>query len=155
MIIKRNRFIGWIMHLWFLWSRPMTLGVRLIVENEAGEVLLVRHTYVPGWYLPGGGVEHTETQYEAAEKELLEEASIQNTGKLELIAVYKNQLASKRDHVTLFKCHEWVAADAFEPNKEIEAIGFFPVNELPSETTAATQRRIDEVYGNAPISPYW
>ncbi|MEM9842987.1 MAG: NUDIX domain-containing protein, partial [Pseudomonadota bacterium] len=35
----------------------MTLGVRAIVENAEGQVLLVRHTYTPGLYLPGGGVE--------------------------------------------------------------------------------------------------
>lgn len=41
--------------------RPLTLGVRAIVLNDAGELLLVKHTYLNGWYLPGGRVDKGET----------------------------------------------------------------------------------------------
>ena len=45
-------------HGWFLLRRPMTLGVRGIVHDaEKGTVFLIRHTYIAGWQLPGGGVE--------------------------------------------------------------------------------------------------
>ena len=57
---------------WFRLSRPMTLGVRAVMENAAGEVFMIRHTYTPGWYLPGGGVEKGETSIESLERELLE-----------------------------------------------------------------------------------
>jgi hypothetical protein len=65
---------------WFRLSRPMTLGVRGVVENEAGKVFMIRHTYTPGWYLPGGGVEKAETCLESLERELLEEGGFSADG---------------------------------------------------------------------------
>ena len=37
-------------------SLPLSLGVKLLATNAAGEVLLLRHSYVPGLALPGGAV---------------------------------------------------------------------------------------------------
>jgi len=51
----------------------MTLGVRAIVfDEQKNSVFLVKHTYVPGWQLPGGGVDSGETFGQALEKELRE-----------------------------------------------------------------------------------
>ena len=46
----------------------MTLGVRGLVIDKGQRVFLVTHTYVPGWQLPGGGVEPGETMAEAEYK---------------------------------------------------------------------------------------
>ena len=51
----RDRLIRRTMHLWWRLSRPMTLGVRAAILRD-GEVFLVRHGYIAGWHLPGGGV---------------------------------------------------------------------------------------------------
>ena len=62
-------------HIFFLLARPMTLGVRAIVHDRArNAVFLVRHTYVPGWQLPGGGVEPGESADDALARELREES---------------------------------------------------------------------------------
>jgi len=41
--------------------RGMTLGIRVAVLDGADKVFLIRHSYVPGWHFPGGGVEPGET----------------------------------------------------------------------------------------------
>jgi hypothetical protein len=38
---------------WFRLRRPLTLGVRAAVFDGEGRIALVRHTYTPGWHLPG------------------------------------------------------------------------------------------------------
>lgn len=142
-------------HTLFLFTRPITLGVRIVVENEQKEVLLVRHTYVKGWYLPGGGVERGETIYDAARKEVREETGIEILDNLELVNFYKNNAASNRDHVALLKTSHFNFAEAFVPNREIHEIGFFALDALPDTTTKANIRRLNEVYHGEPVSPYW
>ncbi len=72
----RTRLISRLITLAALVQRPMTLGVRGLVIDRAGRVLLVRHTYVEGYYLPGGGVEGGETLERALTRELVEEANV-------------------------------------------------------------------------------
>ncbi len=150
-----NKFLRKLFHLYFLIRRPMTLGVRVLVENEKGEVLLVKHTYVEGWYLPGGGVETNDTMAQTAIKELREEVGFEVTGEPRLLGIYKNNSASKRDHVALYKVGQWCEAETFKPNREIAEIGFFALDALPDDITKGNLRRIREVYFDAPVSQYW
>ncbi len=41
------------------------------------------------------------------------------------------------------------------PDREIVAHGFFALDALPDDTTAATRARIIEVLGGAPVSERW
>ena len=158
----RFRQTGWpglrgrLFHLYFLLRRPMTFGVRGVVHDEArGAVFLIRHTYVPGWQLPGGGVETGETALEALERELAEEGNIELTGAPRLVSMHFNRRASRRDHVALYLVTAYAQRAPKLPDREIAEAGFFPLDALPADTTPATLRRLDELFSGAPASPYW
>lgn len=144
------------MHVAFLLGRPMTLGARAVVVGEwERSVLLVRHSYVPGWQFPGGGVEPGETLEEALARELREEANVELTAPAALKAVYFNRNASRRDHVALYLVTGFRQTAKKTPDREIVEARFFSLEDLPAATTPATRRRIVEIFGGAPVSPYW
>ena len=94
---------GRLFHLYFRLKRPMTFGVRgLVHDADRNSVFLIRHTYVPGWQLPGGGVEVGETALEALERELFEEGNIELAGPPVLKSMHFNRKASRRDHVAFY-----------------------------------------------------
>ena len=118
-------------------------------------MLLVRHTYVEGWYLPGGGVETGDTMAQTVAKELREEVGFEILGEPKLLGIYKNTSASKRDHVAIYKAEDWREIEVFNPNREIAEIGFFALDNLPETITAGNLKRIREIYHDEPVSQYW
>ena len=142
-------------HKYFLLTRGLTLGVRGLVLDEAGRVFLIRHTYVRGWHLPGGGVEIGETLLEALERELMEEGNIEIIGAARLIGVYFNGHASRRDHVAVFVIRDFRRSAPKAPDREIAEAGFFAPDALPEGTTEGTRARILEVMGQAPVAADW
>ncbi len=133
--------------------RPVTLGVRGAVFDGDGRVLLVRHTYMEGWYMPGGGVEQGETLEEAVRRELWEEVGVKFSGAPLLIGVYANLGARQSDHVVLFRVEAWTMAP--NSNDEIAEHAFFALDALPPETSGGTRRRLAEMSGAAPLSVRW
>lgn len=136
-------------------ARPMTLGVRGLVVDQSNRVLLVRHTYVSGYYLPGGGVEPGETIEQALERELAEEGNIVLEGPAVLHGVYLNRRVSRRDHVALFVVRDFRQREPRAPDREIAEANFFGLNELPPSATRATRARLAEIFEDAAFSPYW
>jgi ADP-ribose pyrophosphatase YjhB (NUDIX family) len=142
-------------HLWFRLARPLTMGVRAVVLDEGARVFLVRHSYLKGWHLPGGGVEVGETALEALARELREEGHIELTGAPVLHGVHLNTFVTKRDHVLVYVVRDFRQSHARGADREIVETGFFPVDKLPEATARATRARIAEVLSGAPASALW
>ncbi|NTJ42988.1 NUDIX domain-containing protein [Agrobacterium larrymoorei] len=143
-----------VLHLFFFYRRGMTLGVRGACFDVEGRVFLVRHTYISGWHLPGGGVERHETGLQALHKEIREEGNLAATSTPKLFHVYFNNRTSDRDHVLLYRLDVRQTA-AKVPDREISESGFFSLDALPEGTTPATRRRLTELGGEATPDDYW
>jgi 8-oxo-dGTP pyrophosphatase MutT (NUDIX family) len=142
-------------HLYWRIARGMTLGVRGVVLDGDNKVFLVRHSYVAGWHLPGGGVEVGETFHEALRRELVEEGRIELTAEPVLHGLFFNGHVSRRDHVAVYIVRQFRQDRLPEPNHEIVECGFYDAGALPAETTRGTRLRIAEVLdGAAPIATW-
>ena len=136
--------------------RAMTLGARAAVFDREGRVLLIRHSYTPGWHFPGGGVEPGETVLDTLVRELEEESGIELTGEAELFGLYLSRHISRRDHVAVYVCRDWrQAREPRVPNLEIVDLGFHAPDALPDETTPGTRRRIAEIVEGARRTADW
>ena len=144
-----------LLHVYWRFARGMTLGVRGLVIDGTGRVFLVKHSYVAGWHLPGGGVETGETLMTALTRELREEGNIELSEQPLLFAVYFNRRASRRDHVALYVVRAFHQSAPPQPNSEIVAHGFFALDSLPEDTTLATRARIAEVLHGRTIAEHW
>jgi len=134
----------------------MTLGARVVVENEAGQVLLVRHTYTKGLYLPGGGVERGETGHEAMRRELEEEGGLALSGQATQIGIFSNHRLMRNDHVILYRVAAGSWTQCGDPiGMEISEIVWCDPLSPPEDATPATQRRLQELFAGAAPSEYW
>lgn len=133
----------------------MTLGVRAVVLDDRNRIFLVRHSYVSGWHLPGGGVEVGQTLVQALNRELMEEGRIETLDQPMLHGVFLNAHVSPRDHVAIYVVRYWRQDRMPEPNGEIVECGFFAADALPPETTPGTRLRIGEVLNGATPTATW
>jgi len=143
------RLIHPLYRTWNLLRRPVTLGVKGAVFDAQGRVLLVKHSYTKGWHLPGGGVERNETLSQAVCREIKEELDLDVAGPLEPLAMYFAPHMGKSDHIALFRIE--IFSGEVSPNHEIDEAAFFAPDDLPTDTTPATARRVAELHG-APIT---
>ena len=144
-----------VLHAYWRVQRGLTLGVRGAAIDGENRVFLIRHTYIRGWHLPGGGVEAGETTLDALRRELLEEARIEVAGPPRLHGVLFNTGASIRDHVLIYEVRSFRVIEPKRPDREIAEAGFFPLDALPEGTTGATRRRLAEILDGKPPAAVW
>ena len=143
------------LHVYWRFARGLTMGVRAVVIDRAGDVFLVKHSYVAGWHLPGGGVEPGETVGQALARELMEEGGISLLAPPVLHGIFFNPRDSRRDHVAVYLVREFVQDGGPRHRHEIIDHGFFPPDALPAEATRGTRARLAEVLGGAAVSARW
>jgi 8-oxo-dGTP pyrophosphatase MutT (NUDIX family) len=143
------------LHVYWRFQRGLTLGVRAAAIDAEGRVFLVRHSYTPGWHLPGGGVEPGETLREALERELREEGNIELTGEPALHGIFFNAGISRRDPVAVYAVRAFRQTAPRPPDREIVETGFFAPDALPAGVTAGTGARIAEIIEGRPAPAMW
>jgi 8-oxo-dGTP pyrophosphatase MutT (NUDIX family) len=138
-----------------LLKRTVTLGVRGVVRHPDGRVLLVRHTYMPGWYLPGGGVDPGETALEAFAREVWEETGVVLARPPRVVTMFVNPRLGRRDHVVFLEGFAPMDAVLAGPSREIAELGWFSLEALPEGVTPATRRRLDELFDGRAAERTW
>jgi ADP-ribose pyrophosphatase YjhB (NUDIX family) len=141
------RWVYFLYGIWRFFVRPVVVGVRvMMIRNE--EVLLVHHTYVPGWYMPGGGLNRGETLEQGARREAAEEvgAELHN---LSLVGAYSNFKEWRSDHNILFLSTDF-SLSGERDRREIAEVRFFPLDALPEDLWPGHRLRLEEYRSGHP-----
>ena len=143
-------------HRW----QPISLGCRALLvqeaatEGQAPQILLVRHSYIKGWYLPGGGVQRREALSAAIVREVSEECQLQIVAPV-LLGMYFSLHAGRSDHIALYLIRQFSPIAKAPQDPEIAECRFFALDALPTDTSAATMRRIAEYFKQQPQTEQW
>lgn len=135
--------------------RGMTLGAQGVIIDEQGRVLLVRHSYRPGWFFPGGGVEWGETLEEALARELEEEVGVTLTAPPVLHGMFSNGTNFPGDHIAVFVVRHWTRRENYRRKGEIAEAGMFAPNDVPALIEQGTRVRLAEIFDKARLRPKW
>lgn len=123
----RILFLGYKVYCFLF--RPIRMGVRVMMVED-GRVWLIRHTYMQGWFMPGGGVKKWETLEASARREAREETGAE-LGSLEFVGVYTSFVDWKTDHTSVFLCGDFRFVGGSDA--EIAEMKLFPLTRLPGD----------------------
>lgn len=120
------RAVRWAM-LWILNTKYL-VGVTAVVLNDAGDVLLLRHTYRLewAWGLPAGWLRGREDPVAAVGRELEEESGLRARV---LYPLAVQPVGDRPQLDVIYLCRP--AGGTFRPSAEVAACGWFSPEDLP------------------------
>ena len=139
-----ERIVRNVLHKYFLISRPLTVGVRCVILNDHREVLLVKHTYIRGWHLPGGGLDSGESAEDGVVREVQEETGLVLEDKPMLLGVFHNKETTNRDHVVVFSSKTSEMLGSVVKTFEIKSSEFFSLDALPIDLDPSSKLWIEQ-----------
>ena len=131
---------------WFETLPKMALSANALLRDPQGRVALVRNTYRQGWSLPGGVVDDNEPPGAACVREVAEELgfAVQQLGPLLAVQWMQRIDGSPLQFLNLTfdvgVCPDPAVRRA-QP-EEIAEIGFFDLDDLPTDMRPITARRL-------------
>lgn len=135
---------------WWRLAKVKLNGCRILAFDDAGRVLMIRHSYGSGnWMLPGGGIDRGEDPLAAALRELREECGCQ-LDQPRLFAVVEEPLYGTVNRVHLVSGMAKGAPRG--DGREVIELGFFSGDQLPQPLSPTLAVRIDQWLEAARIS---
>jgi ADP-ribose pyrophosphatase YjhB (NUDIX family) len=121
-------------------KRPLA-GVSVIATDDAGRVLLVRHSYGPRvWALPGGGLKRGEVPEIAAARELYEELGC-GLATIEQVARIEETISGAPHTAHVFAGK--VSGAPRPDRREVVEARFFAPARLPHDLSRLSRDRIE------------
>lgn len=147
MVRTLRQAVAWVVYrlmraYWWV-RRPVLLGVRVLVA-DGNQVLLVKHSYREGWFLPGGSPEARESLDETARREAREETGLAIQD-VTFLGIYSSLEEPESDHVAVFvsklqdpgACREGHSVRSRD--SEIGEVRWAAATRLPQQTTKQTR----------------
>ena len=116
------------------------MGVRILMIQD-DKVLLIRHTYLSGWFMPGGGLKRNESLEQAARREAKEETGAE-LNEITFLGIFTNYLQWKTDHTVVFLCEDFIITG--KSDAEIAELRFFPFSELPKDIYSSHHKLLEQ-----------
>lgn len=130
-----------------------TLGARAIIIGKDKKILLVKHTYMQDWYLPGGGVKKGESIKTALLRELQEEVGVTALEDPVLFGIYHHVFLDVNDYPVIYVLKQFSQKKV--SSHEIEDSRWFEYSQLPDMVSPGTKRRLMEYFEGKSKSDVW